>query len=85
MRISTPSGAVPGAFVWGWLGDKIGRVRAMSLSIFTYAIFTGLCGFASEAWHIAVFPRATSSASRTSWTTWKSLTCFMTSSGMCRC
>jgi MFS family permease len=35
------------------LGDKIGRVRAMSLSIFTYAIFTGLCGFATEAWHIA--------------------------------
>jgi len=28
-------------------------VRAMSLSIFTYAIFTGLCGFATEAWHIA--------------------------------
>ena len=26
----------------------------MSLSIFTYAIFTGLCGFATEAWHIAV-------------------------------
>jgi MFS transporter, SHS family, sialic acid transporter len=25
----------------------------MALSIFTYAIFTGLCGFATEAWHIA--------------------------------
>jgi MFS family permease len=25
----------------------------MSLSIFTYAIFTGLCGFANEAWQIA--------------------------------
>ncbi len=23
-------------------------------SIFTYAIFTGLCGFATEAWHIAI-------------------------------
>jgi MFS family permease len=25
----------------------------MALSIFTYAVFTGLCGFATEAWHIA--------------------------------
>jgi MFS family permease len=47
-------GAATGGVVFGWLGDRLGRVRAMSLSIFTYAIFTGLCGFASEAWHIAV-------------------------------
>jgi MFS family permease len=46
-------GAATGGVLFGWLGDRIGRVRAMSLSIFTYAIFTGLCGFASEAWHIA--------------------------------
>jgi MFS family permease len=47
-------GAASGGVLFGWLGDKIGRVRAMSLSIFTYAIFTGLCGFATEAWHIAL-------------------------------
>jgi MFS family permease len=47
-------GAATGGVVFGWLGDRIGRVRAMSLSIFTYALFTGLCGFAEEAWHIAV-------------------------------
>lgn len=47
-------GAATGGVVFGWLGDRIGRVRAMSLSILTYAIFTGLCGFATEAWHIAV-------------------------------
>jgi MFS family permease len=47
-------GAATGGVLFGWLGDRIGRVRAMSLSIFTYAIFTGLCGFATEAWHIAV-------------------------------
>ena len=46
-------GAASGGVLFGWLGDKIGRVRAMSFSIFTYAIFTGLCGFATEAWHIA--------------------------------
>ncbi len=48
-------GAASGGVLFGWLGDKIGRVRSMALSIFTYAIFTGLCGFATEAWHIAVF------------------------------
>ena len=48
-------GAASGGVIFGWLGDKIGRVRAMSVSIFTYAIFTGLCGLASEAWHIAAF------------------------------
>jgi SHS family sialic acid transporter-like MFS transporter len=47
-------GAATGGVLFGWLGDRIGRVRAMALSIATYALFTGLCGFASEAWHIAV-------------------------------
>ncbi len=47
-------GAATGGVFFGWLGDRIGRVKAMSLSIFTYAIFTGLCGFATEAWHIAI-------------------------------
>jgi MFS family permease len=47
-------GAATGGVLFGWLGDRIGRVRAMSLSIFTYAIFTGLCGFATAAWQIAI-------------------------------
>jgi len=46
-------GAASGGVLFGWLGDKIGRVRAMTFSIFTYAIFTGACGFAHEAWQIA--------------------------------
>jgi MFS family permease len=48
-------GAATGGVLFGWLGDKLGRVRAMALSIVTYAVFTGLCGFATQAWHIAVF------------------------------
>jgi MFS transporter, SHS family, sialic acid transporter len=47
-------GAATGGVLFGLLGDRIGRVKAMSLSIATYAIFTGLCGFATEAWHIAL-------------------------------
>ncbi len=47
-------GAATGGVLFGWLGDRIGRVRAMSLSVVTYAVFTGLCGFATSAWQIAV-------------------------------
>ena len=47
-------GAATGGVVFGWLGDRIGRVRAMTLSVLTYAIFTGLCGLAGEAWQVGV-------------------------------
>jgi len=46
-------GAACGGVLFGWLGDRIGRVRAMSLSILTYALFTGLCGLATTAPQIA--------------------------------
>ena len=45
-------GAATGGVLFGWLGDRIGRVRAMTLSVFTYAIFTGLCGVAQSAWQV---------------------------------
>src|ERR1700678_3383586 len=37
-------GAATGGVLFGWLGDRIGRVRAMTFSVLVYAIFTGLCG-----------------------------------------
>lgn len=46
-------GAATGGVLFGWLGDRIGRVRAMMLSVLTYALFSGACGFATEAWQIA--------------------------------
>jgi SHS family sialic acid transporter-like MFS transporter len=45
-------GAACGGLVFGWLGDRIGRVRAMTLSILAYSLFTGLCYFATHPWHI---------------------------------
>jgi MFS family permease len=45
-------GAAGGGLVFGWLGDRIGRVRAMSFSILTYSLFTGLSYFATEPWHL---------------------------------
>jgi SHS family sialic acid transporter-like MFS transporter len=46
-------GAATGGVLFGWLGDRLGRVRAMTLSVLTYAIFSGLCGFASSPEEIA--------------------------------
>lgn len=37
-------GAAAGGVIFGWLGDRIGRVRAMTLSVMAYAVFSGLCG-----------------------------------------
>ncbi|HYC70494.1 MAG TPA: MFS transporter [Opitutaceae bacterium] len=46
-------GAAAGGFLFGWLGDKIGRVRAMTVAILFYSLFTGLVYFAQEPWHLA--------------------------------
>lgn len=46
-------GAAAGGLVFGWLGDRIGRVKAMTWSIVVYSGFTGLCYFAAEPWQLA--------------------------------
>lgn len=48
-------GAATGGVVFGWLGDRIGRVRAMTLSVLTYACFSGVCGLATDVRQIAIF------------------------------
>jgi MFS family permease len=45
-------GAAAGGLVFGWLGDRIGRVRAMTLSILTYSVFSGLSYFAAAPWQL---------------------------------
>ncbi|MFO1046078.1 MAG: MFS transporter [Planctomycetaceae bacterium] len=42
-------GMSTGGVVFGWLGDRIGRVRAMTLSVFAYSVFSGLCAFSRTA------------------------------------
>jgi SHS family sialic acid transporter-like MFS transporter len=46
-------GAACGGLVFGWLGDRIGRVRSMAISILVYSIFTGACYFAAQPWQLA--------------------------------
>jgi len=45
-------GAACGGLVFGWLGDRVGRVKAMTWSILCYSLFTGACYFAQEPWHL---------------------------------
>jgi MFS family permease len=45
-------GAACGGLAFGWIGDRLGRVRAMTLSILTYSVFTGLCFFANQPWQL---------------------------------
>ncbi len=46
-------GAAAGGFLFGFLGDRLGRVKAMTLSILTYSIFTGMGYFAQTPWDLA--------------------------------
>ena len=46
--------AVGGAF-FGRIGDKLGRSRALALTVLTYALCTGLCAFAQTWWQLMIF------------------------------
>ena len=48
-------GAASGGLIFGWLGDKLGRVRAMTASILAYSLFTGCCYFAQSAPQLGLF------------------------------
>jgi MFS family permease len=46
--------ALGGGF-FGRIGDRLGRSRALVLTIMTYAIFTGLSAIAQTWWHLLIF------------------------------
>ena len=48
-------GAAAGGLAFGWLGDKIGRVRSMVIAILMYSLFTGICAFAHYPWELALY------------------------------
>ncbi|MDB6057592.1 MAG: nanT 1, partial [Verrucomicrobiales bacterium] len=62
--VKTYSAWIQAAFLIGWalggaffgrLGDKLGRSRALSLTILTYAAFTGISFFAQTWWQLLIF------------------------------
>ncbi len=63
-RVGHHAAIIQAAFLLGWalgggffgrIGDRLGRARALSLTILTYAAFTGLSFFAQEWWHLMIF------------------------------
>jgi MFS family permease len=55
---------IQGAFLLGWalgggffgvIGDRLGRARTLSLTVLTYAAFTGLSFFAHAWWQLMIF------------------------------
>lgn len=46
-------GAALGGTVFGWLGDRVGRVKAMMFSVLTYSVFSGACVFVQSSWQLA--------------------------------
>ena len=63
-RVREKSSWIQAAFLVGWalgggffgrLGDKLGRSRALILTILTYAAFTGLSCFAQTWWQLLIF------------------------------
>jgi len=58
------SSIIQGGFLLGWalgggffgrIGDRLGRAKTLSLTVLTYAAFTGLSFFAQEWWHLLIF------------------------------
>lgn len=44
-----------GGAIFGRIGDRLGRARTLTLTILTYAVFTGMSFFAHAWWHLMIF------------------------------
>jgi MFS family permease len=55
MASLTLASSAIGGLVFGVIADKLGRTRALSLSILLYSIFTFACGLAQNLWQFATF------------------------------
>ena len=62
--VKEKSAFIQAAFLVGWafggaffgrMGDRIGRSRALALTVLTYALSTGLCAFAQTWWQLMLF------------------------------
>lgn len=55
MASLTLAASAVGGLVFGIVADKLGRTRALTLSILLYSVFTFACGFAQNVWQFATF------------------------------
>jgi len=63
-RVGRDSSIIQAGFLVGWalgggffgrIGDRLGRSRALCLTVLTYAVFTGLSVFAQAWWQLFIF------------------------------
>src|SRR5438445_733055 len=63
-RVGHYGSIIQGGFLFGWalggaffgrIGDRLGRARALCLTVLTYAVFTGLSFCAEAWWHLLIF------------------------------
>ncbi len=54
MTLTLISAAIGGVF-FGWLADKVGRIRALIFSMLIYSIFTAACGLAHSVVQLGIF------------------------------
>jgi MFS family permease len=55
MASLTLGASAVGGLMFGVIADKLGRTRALSLSILLYSVFTFACGLAQNLWQFATF------------------------------
>ena len=55
MASLTLAASAIGGLIFGVIADKLGRTRALSLSILIYSIFTFACGLAQNVWQLGIF------------------------------
>ncbi len=48
-------GAVAGGMIFGALSDHFGRIRVLTWTILLFAVFTGLCAFATGYWDLLFY------------------------------
>jgi MFS family permease len=48
-------GWAAGGVLFGWVADRIGRKRALFITITIYAVGTALCAFATSIWALIIF------------------------------
>jgi MFS family permease len=53
LALPLAASAVGGAG-FGWLADRVGRIRALTWSILVYAVATAACGLAQSAWQLGL-------------------------------
>lgn len=48
-------GAVIGGILFGFLSDRYGRVKMLTMTILMFAVFTGLCAFSQGYWDLLTY------------------------------